>query len=57
MLGDNVYLGANAVIIGGVKIGNNSDIGAGAVVVNDVPDNNIAVGVPARCFVKKSARN
>jgi serine O-acetyltransferase len=39
ILGDNVYIGAGAIIIGGVHIGNNVKIGAGAIVVDDVPDN------------------
>ena len=38
-IGDNVYIGAGAKIIGGVKIGNNVRIGANCVVVTDVPDN------------------
>ena len=47
-IGDNVTLGANVVIIGGIKIGNNVTIGAGSVVVKDIPDNSVAVGNPAR---------
>lgn len=47
-LGDNVSLGANVVIVGGVKIGNNVTIGAGSVVVKDIPDNSVAVGNPAK---------
>ena len=47
-IGDNVSLGANVVIIGGVKIGNNVTIGAGSVVVKDIPDNSVAVGNPAK---------
>ena len=48
ILGDNVSIGANAVIIGGINIGNNAYIGAGAVVVKDVPENAVVVGVPAK---------
>jgi len=48
IIGNNVSLGANAVILGPVRIGNNVSIGAGAVVINDVPDNAIMVGVPAK---------
>ncbi|MBQ8317533.1 MAG: serine acetyltransferase [Lachnospiraceae bacterium] len=48
ILGDNVSVGANSVILGNVHIGNNVTIGAGAVVVTDIPDNAVAVGVPAR---------
>ncbi|NEM99124.1 serine acetyltransferase [Pontibacter burrus] len=48
ILGDNVELGSNVCIIGGVRIGNNVKIGAGSVVVKDIPDNCVAVGNPAR---------
>lgn len=48
ILGDNVELGSNVCIIGGVRIGNNVRIGAGSVVVKDIPDNCVAVGNPAR---------
>lgn len=47
IIGDNVTVGANAVIIGDIKIGNNVVIGAGSVVVKDIPDNTIVVGNPA----------
>lgn len=46
-IGDNVMIGAGAVILGNIRIGNNVQIGANAVVTRDVPDNCIAVGVPA----------
>ncbi len=46
-LGNNVYVGAGAKILGDVKIGNNVKIGANAVVVKDIPDGATAVGVPA----------
>lgn len=39
VLGDNVFVGAGAKIIGNVHVGNNAKIGAGAVVVKDVPEN------------------
>lgn len=39
IIGDNVFIGAGAKIIGGVRIGNNVRIGANCVVVKDVPDN------------------
>ena len=47
-IGDNVNLGANAVLIGPVRIGNNVKVGASACVVKDVPDGATAAGVPAR---------
>lgn len=45
---DNVFIGANATILGGVSIGPNAIIGAGAVVNKDVPPNSIVGGVPAK---------
>jgi serine O-acetyltransferase len=48
VLGDNVYVGTGAKVLGNIKIGNNVSIGANAVVIGDVPDNCIAVGIPAR---------
>lgn len=47
-VGDNVYIGVQTIIMPGVHIGNNVVIGAGAVVTKDIPDNSVAVGVPAR---------
>ncbi|QVM83709.1 serine acetyltransferase [Novosphingobium decolorationis] len=48
VIGDDVDIGANAVIIGGVRIGDGATIGAGAVVIRDVPAHTVAVGNPAR---------
>ena len=47
-VGKNVLLAANATILGNIKIGDNAKIGAGSVVINDIPENSTAVGVPAR---------
>ena len=47
-VGDNVYIGNNVILLPGVTVGNNVIIGAGAVVSRDIPDNSVAVGVPAR---------
>lgn len=47
-IGENVWIGASAVILPGVSIGRNSIIGAGAVVTHNVPDNVVVTGVPAR---------
>ncbi len=47
-IGDNVHIGTDAIIMPGVKIGNNCIIGCGAIVTKSIPDNSIAVGVPAR---------
>jgi len=48
VLGDDVFVGAGAKILGGVRIGSHVKIGANAVVVDDVPDGATAVGAPAR---------
>lgn len=48
IIGDNVYIGADAIILQGVKIGNWAVIGAGSVVTKDVPDYKIVAGNPAR---------
>lgn len=47
-IGDNCWLASNVTVCAGVKIGNNCVIGAGAVVTKDIPDNSLAVGVPAK---------
>lgn len=48
LIGDRVYFGAGAKIIGPVKIGNDVVIGANAVVTRDVPDNAVVGGIPAK---------
>lgn len=47
-IGDNVWIGAGAIILPGVTIGENSVIGAGSVVTKDIPANVVAVGNPCR---------
>ena len=47
-IGNEVYIGPGAKIVGKVSIGNNVAIGANAVVTHDVPDNAVVAGVPAR---------
>lgn len=47
IFGDNVDIGAGAKVLGPIRIGNNVRIGANAVVLCDVPDDHVAVGVPA----------
>lgn len=47
-IGNNVWIGAGAVVAPGVTIGDNSVIGAGSVVVKDIPANVVAVGNPCR---------
>lgn len=48
IVGNDVYIGNNVIILPGVTIGNNVVIGAGAIVSKDITDNSVAVGVPAR---------
>ncbi|EKO3802312.1 TPA: sugar O-acetyltransferase [Vibrio harveyi] len=47
-IGNNVWIGANSVVLPGVTIGENSVIGAGSVVTKDIPANVVAVGNPCR---------
>lgn len=47
-IGNNVWIGAGAIILPGIAIGDNSVIGAGSVVTKDVPANVVAVGNPCR---------
>ena len=51
-IGDNVWIGGNAVVCPGVHIGNNVVIGAGSVVTKDIPDWSLAVGNPCRVIRK-----
>ncbi len=48
VIGNDVYIGNNVIILPGVTIGNKVIIGAGAIVSRDIPDNSVAVGVPAK---------
>ena len=57
VIGNSVYIGAGAKIIGGIKIGDNCRIGANAVVYNDMPANSVAVLSPTRIIQKKSLDN
>ena len=47
-IGDDVFIGAMAIVLPNVKIGSRVVIGAGSVVAKDIPDNSIVVGNPAR---------
>jgi acetyltransferase-like isoleucine patch superfamily enzyme len=47
-IGENVFLGANAVVLPGVNIGDNSIVGAGSIVTKNVPENSVVGGNPAR---------
>jgi len=48
IIGDDVYIGPGAKIIGSVKVGNRAAIGANSVVTKDVPDDAVVVGIPGR---------
>jgi acetyltransferase-like isoleucine patch superfamily enzyme len=52
-IGNHVWIGARAIILKGVKIGDNSIIGAGSVVTKNVDDNTIVAGNPAK-YVRKT---
>ena len=45
---DGVFIGAGTIVLPGVIIGKNSIIGAGSIVVNNIPENTVAVGCPAK---------
>nr|WP_325217850.1 2,3,4,5-tetrahydropyridine-2,6-dicarboxylate N-acetyltransferase [uncultured Oscillibacter sp.] len=53
---DGVLVGANAVVIEGVHIGKNAVVAAGAVVIEDVPDNAVVAGSPARVIKMKDEK-
>ena len=55
-IGNNVMIGAGAKVLGPFKVGDNSRIAAGAVVLNEVPDNSTAVGVPAKVVKRNGIR-
>lgn len=54
-IGKQCFIGANAIIMCGVKIGNNVVVGSGAIVTKDVPSNCIVVGNPAK-VIKESVQ-
>ena len=56
-LGNNVLVGAGAKVLGPFKVGDNARIAAGAVVLNEVPANSTAVGVPARIVKVNGVRS
>ncbi len=57
VIGDGSWIGTNAVILPGVRIGRNATVGAGAVVTRDVPDHAVAVGNPARLLPGPATRS
>ena len=48
VIGDDVYIGAGARVLGPIHVGNRVKIGASAVVLDDIPDDHTAIGIPAR---------
>lgn len=62
-IGDNVFIGANSIIMYDVSIGNNVIIGAGSIVTKSIPDSSVCAGVPCKVigdfdsFVKKRLKN
>lgn len=54
---DDVLIGANAVVIEGVRIGKGSIVAAGAVVIEDVPENVVVGGIPARVLKVKDQQS
>ena len=52
VIGDDIWIGANAVILPGVTIGDHSVVAGGAVVTKDVPPHSLVAGVPARIIKK-----
>ncbi|OWP82805.1 serine acetyltransferase, partial [Flavobacterium davisii] len=56
IIGNNVYIGANAVIVGKVKISDNTLIGASSLVIFDVFENQVVMGVPAKVVSYKGSK-
>lgn len=54
VVGDDAWLGFGVVVLDGVNIGKGAVIGAGSIVTNDIPENAIAVGTPARVVSHRS---
>jgi len=55
-IGNRVVIGAGAILLGPIKVGDGVRIGAGSVVINDVPENATVVGVPARAIVSRAPK-
>ncbi|KAF0135327.1 MAG: serine O-acetyltransferase [Candidatus Saganbacteria bacterium] len=55
-IGNGVVIGAHAIVLGNIHIGDNSRIGAGAVVTKIVPENSTVVGNPARIIIRDGKR-
>ena len=55
-IGDGTLVGANAVVIEGVQVGRNCVVAAGAVVIDDVPDNMVVAGCPAKIIKQRDEK-
>jgi serine O-acetyltransferase len=55
VLGNNVYIGPGAKIVGAVKIGNNVAIGANCVVTRNIADHSVVVGIPGKVISKQGS--
>ena len=55
-IGNNVVIGAGAILLGPIKVGDGAKIGAGSVVIRDVPEGTTVVGVPARIVEKREKK-
>ncbi len=56
VIGNNVLIGANAVVLEGVKVGNDAVVAAGAVVTKNVPENAVVAGIPAKLIKMVDAK-
>ena len=55
-IGSDVFIGAASIVLPNVRIGNKVIVGAGSIVTSDIPDNSVAVGVPAE-VIKRVEKN
>jgi serine O-acetyltransferase len=53
VIGDNVFIGTGARVLGGIRIGDDAVVGANAVVIKDVPDGATVVGIPAKIIKRR----
>lgn len=56
IIGNNVYIGPGAKVIGNIHVGNNVAIGANCVVTKDVPDNSVVVGIPGQIISSEGSQ-
>lgn len=56
VLGDDVFIGTGAVLLGNIQVGNNAAIGVNSVVIDDVPEAVLVAGSPAKVVAQRSAK-